>query len=301
MLNFSKTAVHPFTPERTVNGDYRIFTPYQIELLAGQSVTIDFLVGVHLPVGYRGELKLRPTGGPKLLLHSQPIGDCIIQLNSPLSPSHVSLSLTAWWSSEAAHNLVAIFHNFGDRSISLLRGEAHVEFTVAQVWKGPVRGARDLSEWFSAYETVQREKQAADSYSTAQEYHPTPIPPPPPPPPPPPQQQQRPIGVVTPFNWRSPPTPPSPHAPETSRYQLWGDRGVSCRRELFPLQHAAAAGEITPPLQFRQPMEEGDSSDDAVSIERLLAAAIGDEQTLAPLSTPSPPGGRRTVYENISP
>ena len=206
-----------------------------------------------------------------------------------------SLSLLAWWSREAVHNLVATFYNFDEtRSIALLRGESHVEFAVAQAWKGPVRGARDLSEWFSACETEQRTKQVPNSYSTQEEYHPTPIPPPPPP-----QQQQRPIAIVTPFNWRSPPTPPSPHSPLPSRYHLWGDRGLSCRRELFPLQQAAAE-ELTPSLQFTQQMDEGTSGDDDdVSLELLLAAAIGEEQTLPPLASASTRSSN--IYEAISP
>jgi hypothetical protein len=72
MLTFSKTAVHPFMPMRLPGSGYNVFTPHQIHLLAGQSVTVDFLVAVHLPAGYRADLKLKPTDR-KLLLRSLPL------------------------------------------------------------------------------------------------------------------------------------------------------------------------------------------------------------------------------------
>jgi hypothetical protein len=73
MLSFSKTSIHPFMPMRLpASNGYNLFTPHQIHLLAGQTVTVDWLVAIVLPAGHRGDLKLKPTG-QKLLLHSQPL------------------------------------------------------------------------------------------------------------------------------------------------------------------------------------------------------------------------------------
>jgi hypothetical protein len=79
LLEFVKTAVHPFTPERTVDGNYRIFTPSQIRLLAGQQVTVDFLLAAKIPTGFRAALQLRPCYDQKLLLHALPICKRVIQ------------------------------------------------------------------------------------------------------------------------------------------------------------------------------------------------------------------------------
>jgi hypothetical protein len=194
---------------------------------------------------------------------------------------------------------VATFSNYdGCKTIDLNQGESQVELTVAQPWKGGVLGARDLAEWFSAYETLQKER----SYTT-QSYdarHSTPLPEEERQ-----QQQQQPLtsDFVTPTNWRNPPTPPTPPRSPSGRYDLWKGKNVCYRRELFPSQRIECSG---PSLlrqhlgPSRQQMVEGNDSfnHSDVSLEALLSAALDDALPLPPLSSEAAVKG---VYDPISP
>lgn len=76
MLSFHKTALHQFTPSRhpDVGGQsFHLYTPHQIYLLPGRKTTVDFLLAVDLPQGYRGDLRLRSSEHRKLVVRAQPL------------------------------------------------------------------------------------------------------------------------------------------------------------------------------------------------------------------------------------
>ena len=82
-LTFIKTAVHPFTPARhpPIHGsNFNLFNPNHLRLLPGQTVVVDFLLAVELPLGYHGEIKMKskgemraPLASEKLRLHAAPL------------------------------------------------------------------------------------------------------------------------------------------------------------------------------------------------------------------------------------
>jgi hypothetical protein len=91
MLSFSRTAVHAFLPCQS-QGDlkFSLYNPYEIHLLPGQRVTIDFLIAIKLPAGFQTDIHIDPCAAPKCNLYAKTLCESNSH-NSPNSPhGHLS-------------------------------------------------------------------------------------------------------------------------------------------------------------------------------------------------------------------